>query len=85
MTNNANPNEAYVQAVTDAIRAGHDDIKAYLTKRCPECDGDATDEPEDHVLVQGWCVVACEGYWVVDPNLVGIESPRWMNWMDDHL
>lgn len=75
----------YLNAASDAIYADHDDIKAYLTTRCPECDREAFTDPDAHVLVNGYVVIGCEGYYVIDPNLVGIESPNWSSWLDDNL
>lgn len=54
-------------------------LAAALSRYCPECDleGDAID-PDSHTLTaRGEVVVGCEGYWVVNPALVGIDSPGW--------
>jgi hypothetical protein len=45
--------------------------------RCPECGEhvmvmDDSDRA-DHVLARDEVVVGCEGYWIIDPALVGIE------------
>ena len=29
------------------------------------------------VVVGAVVVVGCEGYWVINPNVVGIPSPNW--------
>jgi hypothetical protein len=61
---------------------------ANLTTRCPECDVIPTpclvcdsDECDGagvaHGMVGEYVVIGCEGYYVVDPNLVGIDSPNW--------
>lgn len=47
---------------------------------CPECgsadatycDGDHTFDLTDRVLLIG-----CEGYWTVDPNMLGLDCPGW--------
>ena len=52
-----------------------------LTSVCPEC-GLSTDLLDlDHVVVQvgagtAAVVIGCEGYWVIDPKLVGIVRDR---------
>ena len=30
-------------------------------------------------------IVGCEGYWVIDPAVVGIDSPNWSDWRADIL
>lgn len=77
----------YVEAVDLALQAGTLDTP--LTTRCPECDGDFTDidvarADELHILVATTAdtvavVVGCEGYFVIDPNLVGIDAPNWQS------
>jgi plasmid stabilization system protein ParE len=58
----------------------------YLTTRCPECgDEMSVGAPDDHVIgidreeIQ-FVIIACEGYWVIPPSLVGIDSPHWSDW-----
>jgi hypothetical protein len=75
----------YAEAVDAAIVAGT--LEGPFTSRCPECDfdfadADSADLDEDHLIVALTSdtfavVVACEGYFVIDPNLVGIESRNW--------
>jgi hypothetical protein len=82
---------AYAATVDVSIQAGR--INPPLTTRCPECDSDFADldeahEDTDHIIITTTSdttavVVACEGYFVIDPNLVGIDSPNWSNWMDN--
>lgn len=57
--------------------------------KCPECDkefttwDDATED--DHIIIQQkigdtkfyYCVVGCEGYWVVDPSTLGLPRGNW--------
>jgi hypothetical protein len=57
-----------------------------FTNTCPEC-GDHVDDITDteHVVVTltgdvTAIVVGCEGYFVIDPNLVGIDSDTWQDW-----
>lgn len=78
--------KAYAEAVDAAIIAGK--LSGPFTTTCPEC-GINLDHPKDarmddlHIIVTLTSdtfavVVACEGYYVVNPNLVGIDSPLWM-------
>jgi len=70
----------YLAAAVAAIDAGDDSIEPWLTCECDECgeEPDATDP--DHVLHAGYVLIGCEGYWHIDPNRLGIPSPRWENW-----
>jgi hypothetical protein len=58
---------------------------ALATNICPECNDVVTDPrgDEHHVAIEVdghvFVIVGCEGYWVVDPNLVGIPSDTWMS------
>lgn len=81
---------AYAALVDIAVADGR--INPALTTRCQECDSDFADidearADEDHIIIATTSdttavIVACEGYFQVDPNLVGIEGP-WQNWMDN--
>jgi hypothetical protein len=56
-------------------------IEPYLTSVCTECDTHvAPSDPDGHVMVGSSVVVGCEGYWLVDPNAVGISMPHWDDW-----
>lgn len=68
--------DAYVAAVKAARPA---DVRAWLTDTCPEC-GEVRPDDDAHVVLEGAVVVGCEGYWVVNPNAVGITSPTWDDW-----
>lgn len=58
----------------------------YLTSRCPECgDEMSIGAPEDHVTVVDseetvFVAVGCEGYWVIDPEQVGLPRNGWSDW-----
>lgn len=77
--------EDYATKADEAIQAGR--YTGPLTARCPECDayfGDVDEAHEDteHILAATTSdtfavIVACEGYFVVDPNSVGFDSPNW--------
>lgn len=72
----------YVLAVVTAVNNG-DLYTEDLTSGCPECGEEQTDAYSDAHLVtvtpagQTVVIVACEGYWVVDPALVDIQHPNW--------
>lgn len=72
--------DAYVAAVVAALTAGKL-ATSDLRHDCPECgetpalDAKGTGNP--HRLVGSFVVVGCEGYYVVNPNLVGIACPSW--------
>jgi hypothetical protein len=76
---------AYAEAVDAAIVAGK--LSGPFTSTCPECATSfavaGAHMDKDHIIVSLTSdtfavVVACEGYYVVNPNLVGIDSPMWM-------
>ena len=79
----------YVMAVAAAaagLRAGH------LINICPECGGQQGRLDNDNHLVVAVAdphpgevavVIGCEGFWVVDPKLVGIDSPNWQDWREN--
>ncbi len=76
---------AYAEMVDIALTAGR--INPPLSPVCPECgcnfgDLDEAHEDTEHVIIATTSdtlavVVACEGYFTIDPNLVGIESRNW--------
>lgn len=76
---------AYAALVDIAVTDGR--INPPLTTRCQECDSDFADLDEaygdtEHIIIATTSdttavVVGCEGYFQVDPNLVGIDSPGW--------
>jgi hypothetical protein len=68
---------AYLAAVIRALMRHDTTVQPHLSPICPECD--EVPEPEDglHVVLGAAVVIGCEGYWVIDPNLVGIHRPTW--------
>jgi hypothetical protein len=76
---------AYAALVDIALTDGR--ISGPLTSTCPECgvnfaDADDARDDNNHIIVATTSdtfavVVACEGYFVVNPNLIGIDSPNW--------
>jgi hypothetical protein len=75
---------AYVLAVVAGVERStlHPE---HLTAVCPECEQQQTFLDNDlHLVVSSAAgkvavVVGCEGYWVVDPKLVGIDAPNWQS------
>ena len=77
----------YTEAVADAIITGK--LSGPFTTTCPECGSDFADSDEayedtEHIIVTLTSdtfavIVGCEGYFVVNPNLVGFDSPNWSN------
>ncbi len=71
----------YLAAVTGVV----DTLPAEtVTDRCPECGEQQTyRDNDDHIVIvrnatgELVVVVGCEGYWVVDPALAGIDAPNW--------
>jgi hypothetical protein len=75
--------ESYLRAVRRASVAV---VEPYMRADCPECDYDLDpNDPEDHVVIGSMVVIGCQGYWIVNPNVVGIEKPNWCDWTDPSL
>lgn len=81
---------AYIQAVIAALTTTGTLPVSELTSVCPECSEEQTrwysdahlvvlddDEDPDAAVV---VVIGCEGYRVINPNLVGIDAPNWQDW-----
>lgn len=78
----------YVKRLRAALRNGGLDAghmrSAGLSFTCPECHlALSAMEPEiraDHRTVDGMVAVGCEGYWLVNPALLGLPSVAWIDW-----
>ncbi|MEU0218721.1 hypothetical protein ABZ281_28090 [Streptomyces sp. NPDC006265] len=69
---------AYLNAVRQAPTRL---IEPYLTSVCTECDRHVNpSDPDGHVMVGYNVVIGCEGYWLIDPTVVGIWRPNWHDW-----
>jgi hypothetical protein len=79
-----NERDRYLAAVADALACGTDSadrLARYLTTTCPECGTQPAPGYDQHVLSCGEHVlIGCEGYFVVNPNLVGLNRPLWDDW-----
>ncbi|MFC8428574.1 hypothetical protein [Streptomyces sp. NPDC057253] len=76
--------EANVEEYLEAVRKTPLGlIESYLTSVCTECDTHIPPcDPDGHVMAGSAVVVGCEGYWLIDPNVVGIEAPHWQDWRE---
>jgi hypothetical protein len=77
---------AYLYAIMRKVKKG-EYVEALM--KCPECDqeianwDDAT--RDTHIVIKQkigdtklyYCVVGCEGYWIVDPRTLGFERGNW--------
>lgn len=71
----------YLAGIQAATETGVD-LSRYWTTVCPECGDEPPDEPSTgddwHVTdTAGHVLIGCDGYWVVDPNAVGLTDPAW--------
>lgn len=80
----------YLDRATRAINEGK--IEIPLTNRCPECEKmfaaylEAADA-DGHLIMQTTAdtyavLVGCEGYWTVNPALLGMPGNNWMDWRE---
>lgn len=90
----------YVDAVRVALIGDALPANANRTNYCTECDTElwTPDDFEGHVVWQDTdaitladldynpvIIIGCEGYWFIDPNMVGIPSDTWTpvnTWLD---
>lgn len=72
--------------LTDEQKTKVAEIERYLTQRCDECDLTVDEMSERHRVLhrvyKGQVMVCCEGYWVINPNIVGIENKNWSDWTE---
>jgi hypothetical protein len=68
---------AYIEAARAAIEREDARVGKYLTPTCSECGQWAVEGDGAHVVVGGFVVVGCEGYWPIDPNIFGLDHPEW--------
>jgi hypothetical protein len=62
----------------------------WLTSTCPECaepvEGDglviAPEGTHAHVVIAGYVLLGCEGYFVISPAVLGIDR-AWSDWTQD--
>ena len=68
---------AYLAAVIRALMCRDPALEPYLSPVCPECGHVPEQEGGIHVVLGAAVVIGCEGYWVINPNVVGIPRPSW--------
>lgn len=58
-----------------------------LTTTCPECGMEPaepdTDEYHEFIENTRFVLIGCEGYHIINPNLVGVPRPNWCDWKDE--
>ena len=70
----------YVAKAQQAVSTADPLIRPWETQRCPEC-GQKIDRPDgDHIMSSGRVLVGCEGFFVINPNVLGILNPDWKDW-----
>jgi hypothetical protein len=67
----------YLAAVIAAMTRRDPNIAGYLSPTCPECGHCARPDDGAHITLGDAVVVGCEGYWVINPNTIGIPRPQW--------
>lgn len=85
----------YAAAVQDQIDKDPLKLSRWLTRTCPECGQERHDDwdrhdrtdpdhyDEHHIVYKGHIVIGCEGYWVIEPRSVGIDSEYWNDWTEE--
>lgn len=61
-------------------------VASWLTSVCPECEHgfwEAEFIHSDHAMIGANVIIACEGYWVINPNVVGYDREQWTDWRHD--
>lgn len=74
-------NEEYIHAVANApLKA----VALWLTAICTECGHEPIAEGTEsqHGMLDEFVLIGCEGYWLINPNAVGIYNPHWSDWAD---
>lgn len=74
--------DAYALAVHEALNdpARAEAMRPWITDTCPECGEIAGEDDGMHVRSDGVLAIGCEGYYVINPNVIGIDSPNWQDW-----
>jgi hypothetical protein len=68
---------AYLAAVIRALMRREPTLESYLSPICPECGQIPEQGDGDHVVLGAALVIGCEGYWLINPNAVGIHRSNW--------
>jgi hypothetical protein len=68
---------AYLAAVITALMRRDPALDPYVSPICPECGQIPEPDDDGHSVLGAVVVIGCEGYWVINPNVVGIHRPTW--------
>ena len=68
---------AYLAAVITALMRSDPAVDPYVSPICPECGQIPEPGDDGHVVLGAIVAIGCEGYWVINPNVVGIHRPTW--------
>ena len=58
-------------------------VSPYLQTVCPECSHPIRPDDAEHAMIGPNVVIGCDGFLMVDPNLLGIHAPQWIDWRPD--
>jgi hypothetical protein len=77
--------ETYLELAGKAIREDRVTVEKWITDVCTECGSQVDDMDEDHAvdeLEDGTQVllVGCEGFFFINPNLIGMSALNWQDW-----
>lgn len=76
-------NRKYVAAARRAIDNREPAIEKWLTTKCTECGAEPDEGDAEHIFTaEGYILIGCEGYWIINPNALGIDRPNWDDWTD---
>lgn len=73
----------YLATAKRELAIDNPEVLKWATNICPECGEEISEEngnEESHILFWGNVLIGCEGYWVIDPNSLKINSPNWEPW-----
>lgn len=73
---------AYVTAVAQAMRSNAP-LGRWLTMHCTECGTAPGQDDDEHVIIDGYVIIGCEGYWIVNPATVGFDLEGWDDWTEE--
>lgn len=96
MNDRASERDAYLRICGEALdRKDRDqEIQRYCTPICPECGMNALDMTQVQKDWHDWYIdangrvttiilIACEGYWVINPRKLGMAGPQeWSDWTE---
>lgn len=71
----------YIGTVVKALESDIESVRPYLTQKCMECDETPDGCTVDyHGMIGSYIVIGCEGYFQVNPNVIGMTNPNWCDW-----